>query len=94
MTGEILPNLVSPLIVVGTLEMAHAILLEAALSFLGLGIRPPDSSWGLMIAEAKDFVFFESWLVNIPGLAIFVLVVGITFLGEGLRSLLAPDASQ
>ena len=94
MVGEILPNLVSPLIVVGTLEMAHAILLEAALSFLGLGIRPPDSSWGLMIAEAKDFVFFESWLVNIPGLAIFVLVVGITFLGEGLRSLLAPDASQ
>lgn len=94
MTGEILPNLVSPLIVVGTLEMAHAILLEAALSFLGLGIRPPESSWGLMIAEAKDFVFFESWLVNIPGLAMFVLVAGITFLGEGLRAWLAPDTSQ
>lgn len=94
MMSEILPNLVSPLVVVATLEMAHAILLEAALSFLGLGIRPPDTSWGLMIAEAKDFVFFESWLVNIPGLAIFVLVVGITFLGEGLRVLLAPDASQ
>lgn len=94
MMSEILPNLVSPLVVVATLEMAHAILLEAALSFLGLGIRPPDTSWGLMIAEAKDFVFFESWLVNIPGLAIFVLVVGITFLGEGLRALLAPDASQ
>ncbi|MEA3535873.1 ABC transporter permease [Rhizobium sp. CC-YZS058] len=94
MTSEILPNLVSPLVVVATLEMAHAILLEAALSFLGLGIRPPDTSWGLMIAEAKDFVFFESWLVNIPGLAIFVLVVGITLLGEGLRVLLAPDSSQ
>lgn len=92
--AEILPNLVSPLVVVATLEMAHAILLEAALSFLGLGIRPPDSSWGLMIAEAKDFVFFEPWLVNIPGLAIFALVAGITFLGEGLRNLYAPDSSQ
>jgi len=94
MVQEILPNLVSPLVVVATLEMAHAILLEAALSFLGLGVRPPDSSWGLMIAEAKDFVFFEPWLVNIPGLAIFTLVAGITFLGEGLRTLLAPDASR
>jgi peptide/nickel transport system permease protein len=94
MVQEILPNLVSPLVVVATLEMAHAILLEAALSFLGLGVRPPDASWGLMIAEAKDFVFFEPWLVNIPGLAIFILVAGITFLGEGLRTLLAPDASQ
>jgi len=94
MLSEILPNLLSPLVVVATLEMAHAILLEAALSFLGLGIRPPDTSWGLMIAEAKDFVFFESWLVNIPGLAIFVLVAGITFLGEGLRVWLAPDNSQ
>ncbi len=94
MISEILPNLVSPLVVVATLEMAHAILLEAALSFLGLGIRPPDSSWGLMIAEAKDFVFFEPWLVNVPGLAIFILVAGITFLGEGLRSLYAPDGSR
>lgn len=94
MVQEILPNLVSPLVVVATLEMAHAILLEAALSFLGLGVRPPDASWGLMIAEAKDFVFFEPWLVNIPGLAIFILVAGITLLGEGLRTLLAPEASQ
>lgn len=88
--GEVLPNLAGPLVVIATLEMSHAILLEAALSFLGLGIRPPDASWGLMIAEAKDFVFFEPWLVNIPGLAIFVLIAGITLLGGALQKLLVP----
>jgi peptide/nickel transport system permease protein len=65
--------------------MANAILLEAALSFLGLGIKPPQPSWGLMIAEAKDFVFFEPWLINIPGLALFTFVVGINLLGDGLH---------
>jgi peptide/nickel transport system permease protein len=84
---EILPNILAPIIVVATLEMTHAILLEAALSFLGLGVRPPNASWGLMIAEAKDSVFFDSWLVNIPGLAIFTLVAGISLLGDGLRRL-------
>lgn len=91
MISEILPNLVGPLVVVATLEMGHAILLEAAFSFLGLGIRPPDASWGLMIAEAKDFVFFEPWLVNIPGLAIFILITAITLLGAGLQRLLVKD---
>jgi peptide/nickel transport system permease protein len=84
---EILPNLTGPVTIVATLEMAHAILLEAALSFLGLGVQPPGASWGLMIAEAKDFVFFEPWLVNVPGLALFVLVMGINLLGDGLRDL-------
>ncbi|ANT63713.1 peptide ABC transporter permease (plasmid) [Salipiger sp. CCB-MM3] len=84
--SEILPNLPAPLVIVATLEMAHAIMLEAALSFLGLGIRPPATSWGLMIAESKDFVFFEPWLVNFPGAAIFILVAGIALLGEGLRA--------
>jgi peptide/nickel transport system permease protein len=83
---EILPNLAAPLIVVATLEMAHAILLEAALSFLGLGVRPPAASWDLMIAEAKDFVFFEPWLINLPGAALFVLVIGLNLLGDGLRT--------
>jgi len=84
---EILPNLAGPVTVVATLEMANAILLEAALSFLGLGVQPPGASWGLMIAEAKDFVFFEPWLINIPGLALFALVMGINLLGDGLRDL-------
>lgn len=82
---EILPNLVAPLLVVATLEMAHAVLLESALSFLGLGIRPPETSWGLMIAEAKDYILFDPWLVNIPGLALFALVMGLNLLGDGLQ---------
>ena len=65
---EILPNILQQhLIVVATLEMAHAILLEAALSFLGLGVQPPLPSWGLMIAEGKQYMFFEPWVIGIPG---------------------------
>ncbi|MGI4815306.1 MAG: ABC transporter permease [Janthinobacterium lividum] len=94
MFREIMPNLSAPLIVVATLEMAHAILLEATFSFLGLGIRPPAASWGLMIAEAKDFVFFQAWLVNIPGLAIFILIAGITLLGAGLQDWLVKKAPR
>ncbi|MBM3491999.1 MAG: ABC transporter permease [Alphaproteobacteria bacterium] len=86
---EILPNLAAPLTVIATLEMANAILLEAALSFLGLGVKPPEASWGLMIAEAKDLVFFQSWLINLPGVLLFSLVVGINLLGDGLRDLLS-----
>jgi peptide/nickel transport system permease protein len=89
MTREILPHLMGSIVVIATLEMANAILLEAGLSFLGLGVRPPAASWGLMIAEAKDLVFFESWLINIPGAALFVLVMAINLLGDGLRDRLA-----
>jgi peptide/nickel transport system permease protein len=85
---EVLPNIVHHLIVVATLEMALAILLEAALSFLGLGVPPPLPSWGLMIAEAKDYMFFSPWVIMIPGISLFVLVLGINFLGDGLRDLL------
>jgi peptide/nickel transport system permease protein len=85
---EILPNILSHLIVIATLEMALAILLEAALSFLGLGVPPPLPSWGLMIAEAKDYMFFSPWVIMVPGVALFVLVLGINLLGDGLRDLL------
>jgi peptide/nickel transport system permease protein len=85
---EILPNILSPLAVVATLEMALAILLEAALSFLGLGVPPPLPSWGLMIAEARDYMFFQPWVIMIPGLSLFILVLGINLLGDGLRDLL------
>ncbi|MDB5601994.1 MAG: transporter permease [Xanthobacteraceae bacterium] len=88
---EILPNVAGGLVVVATLEIAHAILLEAALSFLGLGVQPPTASWGQMIAEAKDVVFFESWLINIPGLTLLVLVLGINVLGDALRNMVAPS---
>ncbi len=85
---EILPNILAPLAVVTTLEMALAILLEAALSFLGLGVPPPLPSWGLMIAEGKDYMFFSPWVITIPGVALCVLVFGINLLGDGLRDLL------
>ncbi len=85
---EILPNILTHLIVVATLEMALAILLEAALSFLGLGVPPPLPSWGLMIAEGKDYMFFSPWVIMVPGIALFVLVFGINLLGDGLRDLL------
>ncbi len=82
---EVLPNIASHLVVVATLEIALAILLEATLSFLGLGVPPPLPSWGLMIAEAKDYMFFSPWVIVIPGVALFILVMGINMLGDGLR---------
>ena len=85
LAGEVLPNIASHLVVVATLEIALAILLEAALSFLGLGVPPPLPSWGLMIAEAKDYMFFSPWVIMIPGICLFVLVLGINLLGDGLR---------
>lgn len=88
---EILPNIASHLAVVATLEMALAILLEAALSFLGLGVPPPLPSWGLMIAEGKDYMFFSPWVIMIPGVALLVLVLGINLVGDGLRNLLGAE---
>ena len=89
--SEILPNVANHLIVVATIEMAHAILLEAALSFLGLGVQPPEPSWGLMISDAKGLMFFDAWLIAIPGTALFLLVLSINLLGDGLRDVTAPD---
>jgi len=89
--GEILPNVTSALVVVATLEMAAAILLEAALSFLGLGVQPPLPSWGLMISEAKSYMFFSAWLITIPGAALFALVLAINLLGDGVRDVTEPE---
>jgi peptide/nickel transport system permease protein len=91
---EVLPNIAHHLVVVATLEMALAILLEAALSFLGLGVPSPLPSWGLMISEAKDYMYFTPWVIMVPGVALFVLVLGINLLGDGLRDRLgaARDA--
>ncbi|MEO0729742.1 MAG: ABC transporter permease [Pseudomonadota bacterium] len=91
LTTEVMPNIANPLIVIATIEMAHAILLEAALSFLGLGVQPPEPSWGLMIAEAKGMMFFDGWLIAIPGVALFMLVLAINLLGDGVRDVTAPE---
>lgn len=88
--GEILPNVMPQLIVVATLEAASAILLEAALSFLGLGVQPPLPSWGLMISEAKAYMFFSFWLIAIPGSALALLIFAINLAGDGLHDLLSP----
>jgi peptide/nickel transport system permease protein len=89
--GEVLPNVVPQLIVVATLEAASAILLEAALSFLGLGVQPPLPSWGLMISEAKAYMFFSFWLIAIPGSALALLILAINLAGDGLHDLLSPQ---
>ena len=89
--GEVLPNVLPQLVVVATLEAASAILLESALSFLGLGVQPPLPSWGLMISEAKAYMFFSFWLIAIPGSALAVLIFAINLAGDGLHDLLAPQ---
>ena len=88
---DVLPNVANHLIVILTLEMAHAIILEAALSFLGLGVQPPTPSWGLMISEGKEMLLFQPWLITIPGIALFVLVLAINMLGDGIRDVTAPE---
>lgn len=87
---EILPNVFPQLVVVATVEAASAILLEAALSFLGLGVQPPLPSWGLMISEAKTMMFFAFWMIAIPGSMLAVLVFAINLLGDGLRDVIVP----
>ncbi|HKO06494.1 MAG TPA: ABC transporter permease [Alphaproteobacteria bacterium] len=89
--SEILPNILNAIIVVATLEMANAILLEAALSFLGVGVPSPLPSWGLMIAEGKEYMFFTPWVITVPGVALFTLVLAINLLGDGVRDLTAPE---
>ena len=88
---EVLPNVIPHLIVIATLEAASAILLEAALSFLGLGVQPPLPSWGLMISEAKAYMFFSFWLIAIPGTALAVLIFAINLAGDGLHHFLTPE---
>lgn len=91
MVSEIMPNLLNSIVIVATLEIGRAILLEAALSFLGMGVQPPTPSWGLMISEGKDFMLFEPYLVTIPGVALFFLVLGMNLFGDGLRDVTSPE---
>lgn len=88
---EVLPNLSNQIMVIFTLEVAVAILSEATLSFLGLGIPSPIPSWGLMIAEGKEAMFFQPWLVILPGIALFILVIAINLLGDGVRDVTVTD---
>jgi ABC-type dipeptide/oligopeptide/nickel transport system permease subunit len=94
MFGEILPNVLSPVIVVATLRVATIIIMEASLSFLGLGIQPPTPAWGSMVNEGRAFIFGFWWLSTFPGLGILTLVMGINLMGEGLRDTLDPRLKE
>lgn len=87
---EILPNMQATILVVVSLEVANVILLEAALSFLGLGVRPPTPSWGLMISEGRDNILFDPWLIAMPGSALCVLVLAVNLFGDGMRDITGP----
>jgi peptide/nickel transport system permease protein len=87
---EILPNTLPPIIVEASLRLTLAILLGAALSFLGVGAQPPSSDWGLMITEARPFVFRAPWIAIFPGTIMCILVIGVNLLGDGLREILDP----
>ncbi|MCF7953431.1 MAG: ABC transporter permease [Spirochaetales bacterium] len=87
---HLLPNIMPPLIVQVSLSLSVAILLESALSFLGLGVQPPDPSWGNMLSSARKVMMFAPWTAVYPGLAIVLLVLGFNLLGDGLRDVLDP----
>ncbi|MHA3978993.1 ABC transporter permease [Halovulum sp. GXIMD14794] len=92
--AEILPNVVAPVIVEATIRVAFAIMTLATLSFLGLGAQPPSPEWGLMIAEARDHLFRSPWPVVVPGAAIALVAIAFNLLGDGLRDVLNPRASE
>lgn len=86
----ILPNCYGNIMVIGTLGMAGTIIAESSLSFLGLGVQPPDPSWGSMINQGKDYMFLAPWYLFIPGIVMFVVILGINLLGDVLRDYFDP----
>lgn len=91
---HILPNLTSPLLTLGILEFARIVLAEAALSFLGLGIQPPATSWGLDVATGRDYIFRAWWLVTMPGIAISVTVLAINLVASWMRLISDPQERE
>jgi ABC-type dipeptide/oligopeptide/nickel transport system permease subunit len=90
MLREILPNILSPVIVVSTIRMAQVIILEASLSFLGIGVQPPTASWGSLVADGRSFIFDAWWISTFSGLAILLLVLAINVASQGLRDAFDP----
>lgn len=89
-TRHILPNVISPLLILGTLRVANIIIWESGLSFLGMGVPPPMPTWGRMLAEGRVYIADVWWLVTLPGLAIMLTILSINLLGDGLRDALDP----
>ena len=90
MLTAVLPNTLSPIIVMMSLSAGIAILIESGLSFLGLGIQPPQPSWGGMLAQGREFITLSWWMTTFPGLIIFLTVLSLNFIGDGLRESLDP----
>ncbi|MBA2448767.1 MAG: ABC transporter permease [Chloroflexi bacterium] len=88
---HVLPNTQAPILVIATVQVATMILLESGLSFLGLGVQPPQPSWGSMLAEGRDYLSNAWWLATVPGIAISLAVLGANLVGDGLRDFLDPN---
>jgi peptide/nickel transport system permease protein len=87
---HLLPNVAAPLIILTSLSVSTAILTEATLSFLGLGVQPPTPSWGVMLADARSYMVLSPWVAIFPGLAIMIAVLAFNLLGDDLRDVLDP----
>lgn len=94
MGREILPNILSPVIVVSTIRMAHVIILEASLSFLGIGVQPPTASWGSLVADGRSFIMDAWWISTFSGFAILALVLAINVASQGLRDAFDPRLQE
>jgi peptide/nickel transport system permease protein len=90
LSRHLLPNIMMPIIVQSSLSLSVAILLESALSFLGMGVQPPHPSWGNMLSSARKVMMLAPWTAIYPGLAIMLLVLGFNLLGDGLRDIMDP----
>jgi peptide/nickel transport system permease protein len=88
--SEIIPNIFHSVLVLGTLRMGFMIIMEATLSYLGLGIQPPTPAWGSMVADGRGSLMIAWWVSTLPGMAILFLVLSINLFGEGLRDILDP----
>jgi peptide/nickel transport system permease protein len=94
MREHVLPNLVGPLIVYGTLIIPVNILLEAALAFLGLGLPPPTATWGQMLADGQSYYATAVWMIAVPGLALLSVTIAFNLVGDALRDALDPRTGQ
>lgn len=94
LTREILPNVATPLLVEAAVAFAYAVLLESALSFLGLGAQPPEPSWGNMLSTGRGFMAQAPWLGIVPGIAMFFCVLGFNLVGDGLRDVFDPHLRE
>jgi len=91
---HVFPNIITPLIVIGTLQVARFIIAEASISFLGFGVQPPTAAWGSMVSAGLDYIFSAWWLIALPGLALAFVALAVNITGDWLRDTLDPRITQ